>query len=64
MIFNAIPRLMGRKFVFTAVSPDVRSRELRPALELLSKAGLAHIIHHSSSNGLPLGAEINPMISK
>jgi predicted AAA+ superfamily ATPase len=64
MIFNAIPRLMGRKFVFTAVSPDVRSRELRPALELLSKAGIAHIIYHSSSNGLPLGAEINPMISK
>ncbi|MCP5108514.1 MAG: DUF4143 domain-containing protein, partial [bacterium] len=64
MIFNAVPRLMGQKFVFTAVSPDVRSRELRPALELLSKAGIVHIIHHSSSNGLPLGAEINFMISK
>lgn len=64
MVFNAIPRLMGKKFVFAAVSPDVRARELRPALDLLAKAGIAHIAHHSSANGLPLGAEINPLISK
>jgi predicted AAA+ superfamily ATPase len=64
MVFSAIPRLLGKKFVFTAVSPDLRARELRPALELLSKAGIAHAIHHSSANGLPLGAEINPLISK
>lgn len=59
MVFNAIPRLIGNKFVFSTVNPDARSRELRPALELLSKAGVAHIIYHSSSNGVPLGAEIN-----
>lgn len=64
MVFNAIPRLMGKKFVFTAVSPDLRARELRPALELLSKAGIAHVAYHTSANGLPLGAEINPLISK
>ena len=64
MVFNAVPRLMTKKFVFNAVSPHIRSRELRPALELLSKAGVVHIIQHSASNGLPLGAEINPLISK
>jgi predicted AAA+ superfamily ATPase len=64
MVFDSIPRLLGKKFVFTAVSPHVRARELRPALELLSKAGIAHIVYHSSSNGLPLGAEVNPLISK
>jgi predicted AAA+ superfamily ATPase len=64
MVFNAIPRLSGKKFVFNAVSPDVRARELRPALELLSKAGIAHIVCHSSSNGLPLGSEVNPQLSK
>jgi hypothetical protein len=64
MVFSAISRLMGKKFVFTAVSPDIRARELRPALELLTKAGIAHVIHHSSANGLPLGAEVNPLISK
>jgi predicted AAA+ superfamily ATPase len=64
MVFNAIPRLSGKKFVFSAVSQDVRARELKPALELLSKAGIAHIIYHSSANGLPLGSEINPLVSK
>jgi predicted AAA+ superfamily ATPase len=64
MVFDSIPRLIGKKFVFTAVSPHIRARELRPALELLSKAGIAHIVNHSSSNGLPLGAEVNPLISK
>jgi len=64
MIFNAIPRLSGKKFIFSAVSKEMRSRELRPALELLAKAGIAHIINHSSSNGLPLGSEINPQVSK
>lgn len=64
MVFNAIPRLSGKKFIFSAVSQEMRSRELRPALELLAKAGIAHIINHSSSNGLPLGSEINPQVSK
>ncbi|MCK5058353.1 MAG: ATP-binding protein [Candidatus Aminicenantes bacterium] len=64
LVFNSIPRLSGKKFVFHSVSPDVRSRELRPGLELLSKTGIAHIVYHSSANGLPLGAEINPLMSK
>jgi predicted AAA+ superfamily ATPase len=64
LVFNSIPRLPGKKFVFHSVSPDIRSRELKSALELLSKAGIAHIIYHSSANGLPLGAEVNPLISK
>jgi predicted AAA+ superfamily ATPase len=64
MVFDSIPRLSGKKFVFTAVSPHVRARELRPALDLLSKAGIAHIVYHSASNGLPLGAEVNPLVSK
>lgn len=64
MVFDSIPRLSGKKFIFTAVSPHVRARELRPALELLAKAGIAHIVYHSASNGLPLGAEVNPLISK
>ncbi|MCI0471670.1 MAG: AAA family ATPase [Candidatus Aminicenantes bacterium] len=64
LVFNSIPRLSGKKFIFHSVSPDIRSRELKSALELLSKAGIAHIIYHSSANGLPLGAEVNPLISK
>ncbi|MBN1114797.1 MAG: ATP-binding protein [Oligoflexia bacterium] len=61
IVFNAIPGLIGKKFVYSSVNPDMRSRELKPALELLSKAGLAHIITHTSANGYPLGAEQNPL---
>ncbi len=64
IVFNSIPRLLGKKFVYSSVSPDLRTRELRPALDLLAKAGVAHVIYHSSANGLPLGAEVNPQISK
>ncbi len=64
MVFSAIPRLLGRKFVFHSVTPDVRSRTLRPALELLAKAQVAHIVNHSASNGVPLGAEVNPRLFK
>ncbi len=64
MVFNSIPRLTGKKFVYSSISPDIRSRDLRPALELLVKAGVAHMVFHSSSNGLPLGAEINPSLYK
>jgi hypothetical protein len=63
-VFDAIPRLLGRKFVFQAVDPAARSRELGPALELLAKAKVAHVVHHSSASGPPLGAGINPRLFK
>ncbi len=63
-VYSAVPRLSGKKFIFTAVNPETRSRELKPALDLLSKAGVVHPITHSSSSGLPLAAEINPKFSK
>ena len=63
-IYSAVARLGGKKFVFSSVNPDLRSRELKPALELLSKAGVIHTINHSSSSSLPLAAEINPKFFK
>ena len=63
-VYSAVPRLSGKKFIFSAVNPEARSRELKPALDLLSKAGVVHPITHSSSNGLPLAAEINPKFNK
>ena len=63
-VFDAIPRLLGRKFVFSSAAADVRSRTLRSALDLLSAAQVAHVVCHSSSNGLPLGAEANPRLFK
>lgn len=58
-IFNETPRLLGRKFKFSAISGGWRKRELSPALELLEKAGVLHKIHHTSGHGLPLGAGVD-----
>ncbi len=64
MIFNSVPRFTGKKFVFSHVSDTIRSRELKPALELLEKAGVVHQVTHSSGNGVPISAEENPSLFK
>ncbi len=63
-VFEAIPRLLGRKFVFSSVASEVKSRTLRSALDLLATAQVAHVVRHSSSNGEPLGAEADPGLFK
>ncbi len=55
-VFNAIPQQLGKKFKYTDVDSDSRAAPLKNALLLLAKAGIAHIIYHSSGQGQPLGA--------
>ncbi|MDA1088448.1 MAG: AAA family ATPase [Verrucomicrobia bacterium] len=56
-IFSKLPQLVGRKFMFSHVDPEERSRELGAAFELLCLARVAHKVRHSHGNGVPLGAE-------
>ncbi len=63
-VFQAIPRLLGRKCVFSHIDPSLKARDLRAALELLSKSGVAPMVYHSHANGIPLGAEIKPEVFK
>ncbi len=63
-VFEAVPRLLGRKFRYVSVSSEIRSRNLKQALDLLTKAGIVHLVTHSSANGQPLGAEANRNIFK
>ena len=58
-IFNKIPLLLGKKFIFSHIDKTLKTRELKPALELLVASGLIHIVNHTSANGIPLGAERN-----
>jgi len=60
VIFNNIPRQLGRKFKYSDIEGDYRKRELSPALELLITAGVAHKVTHSSGQGIPLGATVDP----
>lgn len=60
MVFNGAARLLGCPFKYSAIDAEIKSRELSAALNLLGQAGLIYKAHHSSCNGLPLAAQINP----
>jgi Predicted ATPase (AAA+ superfamily) len=63
-IMSAIPRQLGKKFVYKEAKPDVSSIPLKQALDLLSKARICHRIPATSANGLPLGSEADEKFSK
>lgn len=55
-VFDAIPLQLGRKFKYSNVDPDMNLQPIKNALALLEKAGVALAVHHSSGQGVPLGA--------
>lgn len=57
-IMTAIPRQLGKKFVFSHANPNVNSQPLKQAIDLLGKARICHRVFATSANGLPLNAEI------
>ncbi|MBN1115509.1 MAG: DUF4143 domain-containing protein, partial [Oligoflexia bacterium] len=63
-VLSAVPAMTGKKFVYSNVSQEYKSRELSRALDLLNKAGIVHLVNHSGCNGVPLGAEENRKIFK
>ncbi len=56
-ILTAIPRQLGKKFVYSHANPEVNTPSLRMALDLLGKARVCHRVFATSANGLPLNAE-------
>lgn len=60
MVFNAVPLQIGRKFKFSHVSQEHRTYQIRDALDLLIKAGVALPCYHSSGQGQPLGGQMDP----
>lgn len=60
LVFDAVPRLLGNKFIYSHVSSEIKSRELGEALNMLEMAGVVYKICHSNCDGLPLGASADP----
>ncbi len=58
-VFNTIPTLLGEKFKYVKVAADLKSATVKDALHLLEKAGIAHIVYHSSGQAVPLAASKN-----
>jgi predicted AAA+ superfamily ATPase len=50
---------VGNKFSYS-LNTTLNNLQIKEALDLLQMAGLLYFVTHSSSNGIPLGAEINP----
>ena len=59
IVFDALPRMVGRKFKYVQVSRDHRAAEIADALKRLCMARVAHRVLHTSANGVPLAADIN-----
>ena len=63
-VFSAIPRMLGQKFIYSHIDDSLKSREIKPALELLEMAQIIYRIRHSSSNGVPLEAQCKDSLFK
>lgn len=57
-VFDSVVMNSGRPFVYAGAA-NANIKQIKDALELLIKAGLVIPVTHSSSNGIPLGAELN-----
>jgi predicted AAA+ superfamily ATPase len=60
ILFEKSPHLIGQKFQYSKVDPDIRARELKIALQQLCWAGLLNRIYFSSSSGIPLKSQKKP----
>ena len=58
-IFSAVPRLTGAICKYSHINPHVQSRDLKPAMALLSDARCIYPVYHSSGHGVPLDAQMN-----
>jgi hypothetical protein len=60
LLFNQIPWHLGNLFKFSKIPGEFRKRELSPALDLLSTAGVIHKVYQNNGQGIPIGAGANP----
>lgn len=58
-VFLTAPAMIAKQYTYSKVDPDTPSRELKNALDLLSKAGILHRVHSTSGQGLPFEAQAN-----
>ncbi len=58
-VIDAIPLLLGEKFVYSHVDSTANGQKVKEALNLLCQARVGHKVKCTAANGVPLGAEIN-----
>ena len=63
-VLLAVPKMLGEKFVFSRVNPELSASSVKKAVELLQKARICHPVISSAANGVPLAAELNTKFFK
>ena len=63
-VFSAIITQTGQKFTYAKVVSAANQVQMKESIELLKMAGLVYAATHTSANGLPLAAEVNPRYQK
>ena len=63
-VFYSIPVMAGRKFIYSHIDRDIKSRDLKDALELLETAGIVHRVRQTSGAGVPLSAGVHESFFK
>jgi predicted AAA+ superfamily ATPase len=56
-VFMSAARTVGRRFKYSHVDPEAKSRDLKDALQLLERAGVLYRVRATSGAGLPFEAE-------
>ena len=59
-VFSSVALQVEGKFVYEQVSQNLNNEQVKKSLELLLMAGLCYQVTHTSADGIPLGAKINP----
>lgn len=63
-IFLSAVRQSGSKFVYNRVAEEFNHKQTKAGVAQLQMAGLLIPVTHTSGNGIPLGAEVNPKMQK
>jgi predicted AAA+ superfamily ATPase len=63
-VFGSVMQQTGRKFTCSDVSKTAYHAQIKEGINLLELAGLVHPVMHTSANGIPLAAEMNPKYRK
>lgn len=59
-VFEGVVQQSGERFVYTKAATGANIQQVKQAVDLLIMAGLVIPVTHTSANGIPLGAEVNP----
>lgn len=58
-VFASVIQQTGKKFTYAHASQSANHQQIKESVELLELAGIVYSVTHSSSNGIPLAAEMN-----